>query len=177
MARLSASEGRVAAHGFSRGIQGVCELVHTLGGLGHPEITRGSLIPTLWVSHRSFGDMGGGRLHTSPRERDTGPDGRLFFWGPPPGARALAAGAQIQMPQAACRRAGSAASRSGLGRHPAGSTDSVQRRASVETHAIVFLRYTVALTRHDSTTPGRVHLRPHDSHAHCSQASTRPPSS
>ena len=35
-------------------------MVHTLGGLGHPEITRGSLIPTLWVSHRSFGDMGGG---------------------------------------------------------------------------------------------------------------------
>ena len=34
-------------------------MVHTLGGLGHPEITRGSLIPTLWVSHRSFGDMGG----------------------------------------------------------------------------------------------------------------------
>ena len=46
-ARLSASEGRVAAHGFSRGIQGVCELVHTLGGLGHPEITRESLMPTL----------------------------------------------------------------------------------------------------------------------------------
>ena len=36
-------------------------MVHTLGGLGHPEITRGSLIPTLWVSHRSFGDMGGGK--------------------------------------------------------------------------------------------------------------------
>ena len=44
---LSASEGRVATHGFSRGIQGVCELVHTLGGLGHPEITRESLMPTL----------------------------------------------------------------------------------------------------------------------------------
>ena len=41
-------------------------MVHTLGGLGHPEITRGSLIPTLWVSHRSFGDMGGESIHADP---------------------------------------------------------------------------------------------------------------
>ena len=34
-------------------------MVHTLGGLGQPEITRGSFIPTLWVSHRSFVGMGG----------------------------------------------------------------------------------------------------------------------
>ena len=37
---FSASEARVAAHGFTRGIRGVCELVHTLEGLEHPEITR-----------------------------------------------------------------------------------------------------------------------------------------
>ena len=35
-------------------------MVHTLGGLGQPEITRGSLIPTLWVYHRNFVGMGGG---------------------------------------------------------------------------------------------------------------------
>ena len=35
-------------------------MVHTLWGLGQPEITRGSFIPTLWVSHRSFVGMGGG---------------------------------------------------------------------------------------------------------------------
>ena len=40
-------------------------MVHTLGGAGttQPEITRGSLIPTLWVSHRSFVDMGGEMCH------------------------------------------------------------------------------------------------------------------
>ena len=76
MARLSASEGRVAAHGFSRGIQGVCELVHTLGGLGHPEITRGSLIPTLSCGCRTGVSViwGGGRTleeaaHRSNDER------------------------------------------------------------------------------------------------------------
>ena len=37
-------------------------MVHTLGGLGQPEITRGSLIPTPWVSHRSFVGMGGESL-------------------------------------------------------------------------------------------------------------------
>ena len=37
---FSASEARVAAHGFTRGIRGVCELVHALKGLEHPEITR-----------------------------------------------------------------------------------------------------------------------------------------
>ena len=40
---------------LSRGIFKGCVRWSTpWGGLGHPEITRGSLIPTLWVSHRSF---------------------------------------------------------------------------------------------------------------------------
>ena len=52
-------------------------MVHTLGGLGHPEITRGSMIPTtLWVSHRSFGDMGGEKW--LPGQLDVVPGATLF---------------------------------------------------------------------------------------------------
>ena len=48
-----------AAHDPARGIQGVWELVHTLGGLEHPEITRDYAGGSLWVVDSTFVVMGG----------------------------------------------------------------------------------------------------------------------
>ena len=55
---LRTSDAPDAAHVPARGIQGVWELVHTLGGLEHPEITRDYAGGSLWVVDCTFVVMG-----------------------------------------------------------------------------------------------------------------------
>ena len=62
---LRTSDAPDAAHVPARGIQGVWELVHTLGGLEHPEITRDYAGVSLWVVDSTFVVMGG-RTKRSP---------------------------------------------------------------------------------------------------------------
>ena len=62
MARLRASAAPDAPHGPASGNQGLCDLVHTLGALEQPEITRDYARLRLWVPHSVFVGMGGRKV-------------------------------------------------------------------------------------------------------------------